>query len=221
MPAFEQHGGRAQRQQGGGGLVQRIGAVNGTAQQQRRLVQIGRDHGGQRKQLLHQHLHGVLRHQAVAAGGHHHGVQHHLQHLVAGNGFDHHTHHVGRVQHADLDGIDANVLSHGVDLGAQHIHRNAVNGAHTQRVLCGDGGDGGHAVAAQRAEGFEVGLDTGAAAAVRASNRQYAGIARQRGGVQRGRVHAGEVSEIAAMAHGRGDIVAYAQGQNRCCPLVL
>jgi hypothetical protein len=28
-------------------------------------------------------------------------------------------HHIGRGQHADLDGIDADVLHHGIDLAAQ------------------------------------------------------------------------------------------------------
>ncbi len=80
--------------------------------------------------------HGLLRNQAVAAGGHHHRVQHHLRQLVAADGIGHHAHHVGRVQHADLDGIDANVLDHGVDLGAQHVGRHAVDGRARPAVFC-------------------------------------------------------------------------------------
>ncbi len=64
----------------------------------------------------------------------------------------------------------------------QHVGRNAVDGAHALGVLRGDRGDRGHAVAAQRAEGLEVGLDAGAAAAVGAGNREHTHIARGPGG---------------------------------------
>ncbi len=189
VPALEQHRRRAQRQQRAGGFVQRIGAVNAAAQQQRGLVQVRRDDGDPRKQLLHQHAHRLVRHQPVAAGGHHHRVEYHLQHLVAGNGLDHHAHHFGVVQHADLHRVHANVLGHGVDLRTQHVGRNAVDGAHALGVLRGDGGDGRHAVAAERAEGLEVGLDAGAAAAVGAGNGKHPGIACGTGGHRRGWVH--------------------------------
>ena len=87
------------------------------------------------------------------------------------------------MQHADLDGIDADVFHHGVDLRAQHVGRHAVDGAHALGVLRGDGGDGRHAVAAQRAEGLEVGLDAGAAAAVGAGDGEHTHVA---GGWRRG-----------------------------------
>jgi hypothetical protein len=38
---------------------------------------------------------------------------------VAADRIGHHAHHIGRGQHADLDGIDADVLHHGIDLAAQ------------------------------------------------------------------------------------------------------
>jgi hypothetical protein len=84
------------------------------------------------------------------------------------------------VQHADLQRVNADVVHHRADLGLQHFHRNAVNGGDTQRVLRGHGGDRGHAVAAQRAEGLEVGLNARATATVGAGNRQHTGIAKAR-----------------------------------------
>ena len=182
VPALEQGGRRAQRQEFLHGAVQCVYAINGVAQQQRRLVQIGRDHGGQREQLAHQHGCGFRGDQPVAAGGHHHGVQHHVAQLVSADGIGHHLHHFGRGQHADLDGICTNVLHHGVDLPAQDVHGNAVDAADTQRVLHGDGRDGRHAVAAQGAAGLEVGLYAGAATAVGARDDEHAGIALARGG---------------------------------------
>ena len=166
VPAFEQHRLRAQRTQVLRGGLQRIGVLQAAAQQPARFVQVGRDHLGQREQLTHQHAHGLLRNQAVATGGHHHRVQHHMGQLVGANGIGHHAHHVGRMQHADLDRIHANVLHHGIDLGLEHVGRHAMDARDAAGVLRGDGGDGRHAVAAQGAEGFEIGLDACAAAAV-------------------------------------------------------
>ncbi|MPN30490.1 hypothetical protein SDC9_177961 [bioreactor metagenome] len=89
------------------------------------------------------------------------------------------------MQHADLDRIHANVFHHRVNLRLQHLGRNAVDAAHALRVLCGDGGDRRHAVAAQRAEGLEVGLNARAPAAVRTCDGQHARIAALWLGVQR------------------------------------
>ena len=87
----------------------------------------------------------------------------------------------GVVQHADLDGVHANVFGHSVNLRTQHVGWNAVDGTHALGVLRRDGGDGGHAIAAQRTEGLEVGLDASATPAVRAGNREHAGVAWQGG----------------------------------------
>jgi hypothetical protein len=64
MAALEQHGLRAERQQFVGRAVERLDAVDGMADQQRRFVEIGRDHHGAREQLAHQHLHGFRGDQA-------------------------------------------------------------------------------------------------------------------------------------------------------------
>ena len=89
---------------------------------------------------------------------------------------DHHAHHFRVVQHANFYGISANVFQHRIDLRTQHLRRNAVDGAYALGVLRSDGGNCRHAVATQGAEGFQIRLNTSAAAAVRASNRQHAGI---------------------------------------------
>ena len=81
------------------------------------------------------------------------------------------------MQHAELDGIDADVLDHRLDLRLQEGRRHAVDARHAERVLRGQRGDGRHAVAAERREGLEVGLDAGAAAAVGAGDREHARVA--------------------------------------------
>ncbi len=73
---------------------------------------------------------------------------------------------LGRMQHAYLDGVNANVFHHRINLVTQHLRRHAVNGAHAKCVLCGQRSNGRHAVAAQRCDSLEVSLYAGAAAAV-------------------------------------------------------
>ena len=95
MPALEQHSGCAQGQQVTRRVVEVVDAFNLAAQQQRGFVKIGCDHGGQRKELVHQHLHRFAGDQPVAAGGHHHRVEHHMGKAVGADGLRHHAHHLG------------------------------------------------------------------------------------------------------------------------------
>ena len=78
-------------------------------------------------------------------------------------------------EHADLDGVDAEVLGDGAHLGDDHRRRDGLDGAHRDRVLRGDRRDRRRPVHAGRREGLEVGLDAGAAAGVRAGDRQADG----------------------------------------------
>ena len=118
----------------------------------------------------------------VTTGSHHHRIQHHLGDAIRANGICHHLHHLRGVQHADLDGIDPNVLHHGVNLRLEHQRRNAVNARHPAGVLRSDGRNGRHAVAAQCTEGFQIGLNACATAAVRACDGQHPRITRQGSG---------------------------------------
>jgi hypothetical protein len=70
----------------------------------------------------------------VAAGGDHDGVEHHGLQLVAVDGPGHHLDHLGRVQHADLDGVDADVLGDGLDLVA--LRKSAARRGCRERPAC-------------------------------------------------------------------------------------
>ena len=176
VPTLEQNGACAQCQQIISGLLQRFGAVNAAAQQQGRFVQVGRDHRHQRKKLLLQHLHCGRFNQAVTAGGHHHRIEHDLREFVVGNSPGHHAHDLRRMQHTDLDCVHADVFNDSLDLRFKELRRDRVNTAHAKCVLRRQCRDGRHAVAAQGAESFEVGLDAGTATAVRAGDRQDTGV---------------------------------------------
>jgi hypothetical protein len=82
--------------------------------------------------------------------------------------------HFGVGKHAELDRTDAEIVEAGVDLRAQEGHRRHVHGRHPTRVLRGERGNRGQAVHAVRGEGFEIGLDAGAAAGVGAGDGEGA-----------------------------------------------
>jgi hypothetical protein len=63
------------------------------------------------------------------------GVQHHLRDAVPPQGRGDRAHGVGRMQHADLDRIDADVLDHGVDLVGEELEGTPWM-ARTPRVFC-------------------------------------------------------------------------------------
>ena len=199
MPAFEQHRACALGQQVLRGRFERVCVGNVVPQQQSGFVQIGRDQARTREQLAHQHLHGLAGNQPVTAGGHHHGVEHHVAELVMVDGPGHHLHDGRCVQHADLDGIDANVFHHRLDLRLQKLSRYAMDALHAHGVLCGQRRDGAHAIAAQGGKGFEVGLNARAAAAVRTGNRENACVMQGR---WRGRSDAAHALNYPQLASG-------------------
>ena len=84
------------------------------------------------------------------------------------------------MQHANLEGVNANVIHDRLNLCFQEFSWNAVNTLHTLSVLRSQSRDGSHAVAAQGSKGFQVGLDTRSAAAVRTCNGQYTGVVLKR-----------------------------------------
>ena len=176
MPAFEQHGIGAL----GDKLMRRtfhftLGDQRPPCQQSG-FVQVGRYQQRPGKQLALQRGDGGACDQHRTAGRHHHRIEHDLHKRVAIDCRSDGLHDIRRMQHADLDGICANVFKHRIDLMGQHLGRHAVNGAHAQRVLCRQRGNGRHAVAAERSKCFQVRLDSCTAAAVGASDGKDPGI---------------------------------------------
>ena len=78
-------------------------------------------------------------------------------------------------EHADLDGVDADVVDHRPDLLDDHLARNRIHGGHRHRVLSGDRGDGRHPVHPAARERLEVRLNAGAAAGIRAGDGEDPG----------------------------------------------
>jgi len=69
-----------------------------------------------------------------------------------------------------LKAADGKVVSAGINLFLDEVDGEQVEGGDAGGVLRGDGGDGGHAVDAEDGEGFEIGLEAGAAAGIGAGD---------------------------------------------------
>ena len=180
-PPGDHDGGRPERVHRARELRRR--AASGAAAGQRaRLGHVRRDDGRARHQPRPERLLGVLVEQPRAALGDHHRVEHHrrARHEVErpAHGLD----RLGGPEHPDLDRVDADVLGDRADLLDDQPPAGAGSTARDRhRVLRRDRGDRGHPVHAAARERLEVGLDAGAAAGVRAGDREHPGNATVRG----------------------------------------
>ena len=77
------------------------------------------------------------------------------------------------VQHAGLQRISAKIVEHDLDLLPDEIGRDRQDAEHACCVLRGQRRHGGHRKAAEHRHGFDVRLDAGAAAGIRAGDDQY------------------------------------------------
>ena len=78
----------------------------------------------------------------------------------------------GAAQHAGLHGVRDDVGEDRIDLRGDELRRHLVDANHGYGVLRCERGESRHAVNAESGECLEVGLDAGAAAGVRARNRE-------------------------------------------------
>ena len=79
----------------------------------------------------------------------------------------------GGSQHAGLHNICANIGERDIHLRDDGIGWHWPDVEHAQRILRGDGGNGGHCKSAEGRDGFDIRLNACAAAAIRASDDQH------------------------------------------------
>ena len=177
MAAFEQHGFCAALEQEAA-LFEHFVFVarQGAAAEGGEFAEVGGEQVGERHEFGEQGLGGVFEGEAVAGGGDEDGVEHGEGCGVAAQGGGDGADGFGVGQHADFDGVDADVGEDGFALGADDVAGDGVHGLHALGVLRGYGGDDARAVCAERAEGFEVGLDARAAAGVGTGDGEDAGV---------------------------------------------
>ena len=99
-----------------------------------------------------------------------------MRQRVLADGGGHGLHGFHGVQHADFGGVRADVADDGINLRGEDGRGRGVDGRDAAGVLRRQRRERAHAVAAQRGEGFEIGLDARAAAAVRAGDGEDADV---------------------------------------------
>ena len=130
------------------------------------LGNIGRDDGCQREQAVCKRFGGVLCDQTSARGGYHDGVDYHVCRVPSAQAVGDNIDNLGRGNHANLDGVGADIVKNGIDLRRDNIRGDVLHGGDAQGVLCGDGGDGRLGIQAVRRDGLDVGLNAGATAGI-------------------------------------------------------
>ena len=115
---------------------------------------------------------GVRVEQRRAALGDHHRVDHDRRVADEVERLDDRLDRRLVAEHPDLDRVDADVGGDRLDLGDDDLGRHRDHQLDADRVLGGDRGDRGRPVDAAARERLQVGLDAGAAAGVRAGDRE-------------------------------------------------
>ena len=146
--------------------------ADGLAGENLRLGDVGGEEGCHGKKLPGEGTDGLGLHEPCPAGGHHPGVYHQVFCLMgpqpAGNGAD----QAAGGDHADFHRIGTDVLEHGVDLLGQKLGGYLKNSSNAQGVLGGESGDGAHGVDPVHGHGFDIRLDSCAAAGIAAGDGQ-------------------------------------------------
>ena len=148
------------------GILLRALGIDLVVEQGHGLGNIGRDNRRQREQAAGERLGGIFGNQPCARGGYHDGVDYHVCRVPGAQAVGDNLDNLGRGNHADLDGAWADIVKYGVDLRSDDIRGDILHGGDTERVLCGDGGDGRLGIQTVRRDGLDVGLNAGATAGI-------------------------------------------------------
>lgn len=175
MAALDHDDGRAERSQCASSLALLGEATDRGAEQHLCLAQVrGEDAGVWQQRLDVERLRLGIE-QAIAAGGHHHGVDDEVRQSTRRRELRDRGDDGGRGEHAGLHRGDGQVLEDRFDLLDDELRGHDVDAVDAAGVLGGQCRDGRGAVDAEGSEGFEVGLDAGATAGVRAGDGQCDG----------------------------------------------
>ena len=107
------------------------------------FMDIGCDQFGDRKDLASNGVNGILLEQNIPAGRHHDGIQDHWNSGVFLQKRADPFSDFAAVKHADLDGVDFDVIKNALELGLDEGDWNRMESLNSLCVLGGDGGDGG------------------------------------------------------------------------------
>jgi hypothetical protein len=140
----------------------------------RGLGKVGGGDGGERQQSLAHGRACVRVEQGRATLGDHHRVDDHGRVPHVTERLDNRVDRLHGPEHADLHGVDADVLGDLSHLLHDDLRRDRMHRAHADRVLRGDRRDRGHPVDAAGGERLEVRLDAGSPAGIGPGDRKNA-----------------------------------------------
>ena len=166
MPALNE--GRAAKAAGeehGSVLLGALG-IDLVVEQRHGLGDVGRDDGRQREQATRERLSGIFGNEAGARSGDHDGIDDDILCVPGTQAVGDNLDNLGRGNHANLDGVGADIVKNGIDLRRDNIRGDVLHGGDAQGALCGDGGDGRLGIQAVRRDGLDVGLNAGATAGI-------------------------------------------------------
>lgn len=142
------------------------------AGQNRRLIDVRCNQRSERQQVVADYVLRLRRQQASPRSGHHDWVHHQRGPAVLADRPGYLAYHTSLGQHPRLDGRGRQVFSQCGELGADHRFGDGLDRAHPQGILRGECHDDRCSEYAELLEGFQVRLDAGATAGVRAGNRK-------------------------------------------------
>ncbi len=145
------------------------------AREHPRLGDVRRRDRDQRQQVVDQRVDRVFVEQPGARLGDHHRIEHDRGVADEAERLDHGGDRRRVAEHPDLHRVDADVLGDRANLGDDHLRRHHLDRLDPDRVLRRDRGDRRHPVHAAARERLQIGLDPGAAARVRAGDREHRG----------------------------------------------
>ena len=166
MPALNE--GRAAKTAGEkhGGILLRAFGTDLVVEQRHSLGNVRRDDRRQREQATRKRFGGILGNEASARRGDHNGVDDHVGCVPCAQAIGDNFDNLGGRNHADFDCVGANIVKDGVNLRSDDIGGDILHSGDTERVLCGDGGDGRLGIQTVRRDGLDVGLNAGTTAGI-------------------------------------------------------
>ena len=145
-----------------------VGVLDGHAADDFCFRHVWCEHGGQRQDLTHEGGGGFIFHERSAAFGDHHWIDDdgnfRMLPELSGDG----AHDLCVRQHAGFEGANLKIAEDGAHLLVHKFHRDFVDALHAEGVLRCHSDDDGGAENAAFLEGFQIGLNAGAATAVTA-----------------------------------------------------
>ncbi len=152
-------------------------AGNGLGREDRGLLEVWRDDRREGEELAGHGIDGVFVEQAVSARGDHDGIEHVGLERMRPDPLRDCADERGGRQHARLGGPGKQVGDDCIDLRTNDFERHRMHRAHPEGILSGDRGDRARTEDAERLEGLEVGLNSGASSTVAPRDREGDGTA--------------------------------------------